>query len=194
MKRIKEQLHALPDHGVGYGLLRHLNPATAGRLDDRPLPQMLSTTWVGSRPRLRPTGAKRRADVLGSGVDAATPLAHAVEVNALTLDGADGATLSATWSWAPALLPDDAVADLAQGWFCASEALVRHAAQPGAGGRTPCDLPLVSLSQDQIEGLERRYPQMRMCCRSLRCRRACCSTRCTMRRQPTCTRCSWWWV
>ena len=40
------------------------------------------------------------------------------------------------------------------------QALVRHAEQPNAGGRTPSDLPLVALSQDEIEGLERQYPQL----------------------------------
>ena len=162
VKRIKEQLHALPNHGLGYGLLRHLNRGDGGRAgrSSRPaaavqLPRALQ------RPRADADwNEAAEADVLGSGVDAATPLAHAVEVNALTLDGADGPTLSATWSWAPALLSDAAVGDLARGWFRALEALVRHAAQPGAGGRTPCDLPLVSLTQDEIEGLERRYPQI----------------------------------
>ena len=50
--------------------------------------------------------------------------------------------------------------DLAQGWFAALAALVRHVEQPGAGGRSPCDLPLCVLSQGEIEGLERRYPQI----------------------------------
>ena len=67
---------------------------------------------------------------------------------------------SATWSWAPALLSDEEIRDLAQGWFRALEALVRHAEQPGAGGRSPCDLPLLALSQAEIERLESKYPQM----------------------------------
>ena len=87
-------------------------------------------------------------------------LAHAVEVNALTLDGSDGATLTASWTYAPALLTEEEVRDLAQRWFRALEALVRHAEQPNAGGRTPSDLPLVALSQDEIEGLEEQYPQL----------------------------------
>ena len=37
---------------------------------------------------------------------------------------------------------------------------MRHAAQPGAGGRSPSDLPLVALSQAEIERLEQRYPQI----------------------------------
>ena len=52
------------------------------------------------------------------------------------------------------------MSDLAQSWFRALEALVRHAAQPGAGGRSPSDLPLVALSQAEIERLESRYPRI----------------------------------
>ena len=37
---------------------------------------------------------------------------------------------------------------------------MRHAEQPGAGGRSPCDLPLLALSQAEIERLESKYPQM----------------------------------
>jgi hypothetical protein len=35
--------------------------------------------------------------------------------------------------------------------------MVRHVAQPGAGGHTPSDLPLVALSQAEIELLEKSY-------------------------------------
>ena len=68
--------------------------------------------------------------------------------------------LTAHWSWAPALLTEAQVRDLAQSWFRALEALVRHAAQAGAGGRSPSDLPLVDLTQGEIERLERQYPQI----------------------------------
>jgi non-ribosomal peptide synthase protein (TIGR01720 family) len=54
-------------------------------------------------------------------------------------------------------LSEEEVRDLGQAWFQALEALVRHVAQPGTGGRTPSDLPLVSLSQADIERLERAY-------------------------------------
>src|SRR5207237_70099 len=91
------------------------------------------------------------AGSLGGGGDAAMPLAHCLEVNALTLDEAEGAKLTATWSWAPAVVTQAQVRELAEGWFAALEALVRHAAAPGAGGRSPSDLPLVWLSQSEIE-------------------------------------------
>ena len=85
------------------------------------------------------------------------PLAHVIEINALTLDGADGSRLTANWTWAGALLEEAAVRDLAETWFRALTALVRHAEQPGAGGRTPSDLALVDLTQGEIEQLESGY-------------------------------------
>jgi non-ribosomal peptide synthase protein (TIGR01720 family) len=152
VKRIKEQLHAVPDHGLGYGLLRHLNEESAAVLRALPQPQ-LGFNYLG---RLAGDGSAE-GNVPGGGSDAAMPLAHVLEVNALTLDGRSGPSLGATWTWAPALLGESEVRALAQGWFAALEALVRHADTPEAGGRTPSDLPLVALSQDEIEGLERAY-------------------------------------
>src|SRR4029077_16556128 len=96
-------------------------------------------------------GVAPETATLGGGGDPAMPLAHGLEVNAFTLDAPDGATLTARWSWAPALFSRPAFRDLAEHWFAALEALVRHAAAPGAGGRTPSDLPLVGLSQAEIE-------------------------------------------
>ena len=62
-------------------------------------------------------------------------------------------------------MSDAMVRDLAQGWFRALEALVRHAERPGAGGRTPSDLPLVALTQDEIDEIERQYPRSTTSCR-----------------------------
>ena len=70
-------------------------------------------------------------------------------------------SLSANWTWAPSLLSEAQVRALAEGWFGALEALVRHAGRAGSGGRSPSDLTLVALSQAAIERLERAYPEHR---------------------------------
>src|SRR5262249_24656888 len=92
--------------------------------------------------------------------DPAMPLAHCIDINARTLDAADGATLTAVWSWAPALVAEDVVRELATRWFAVLEALVRYAEQPRAGGRSPSDIRLASLSQGEIERLEGLYPHI----------------------------------
>jgi non-ribosomal peptide synthase protein (TIGR01720 family) len=158
LKLVKEQLHAVPEHGLGFGLLRYLNAQTSETLRALPRPQ-LGFNYLGrfATSATADWGAASEAAALGPGSDPTMPLAHPLAVNALTLDGRDGATLSASWSWAPALIDEAEVRALAQGWFDALAALVRHAEQPGAGGHTPSDLPLVSLSQAEIERLERAY-------------------------------------
>src|SRR5262249_3689215 len=161
VKSIKEQLRALADNGVGYGLLRYLNAQTGGQLSGYAGPQ-LGFNYLGrfAAGAQEDWGLAAEAAALGGGGDAGMPLPHALEVNALTLDGAEGARLRASWSWAPALLEEAAVRERARGWFAVLGALVGHVAQPGAGGRTPSDLPLVSLPQAEIEWLESRYPQI----------------------------------
>jgi pristinamycin I synthase-2 len=158
VKRIKEQLREIPDGGIGHGLLRHLDART-GRSLAALAPH--GTPDLGFNYLGRFLGeegglwtAAPDADAIGDGTDADLPLAHAVEVNALTRDGSSGPRLQAVWTWAGRLLDEAAVRDLGETWFRALKALVTHAERPDAGGITPSDLSLVSLSQDQIDQLE----------------------------------------
>ena len=100
------------------------------------------------------------AEALGGGGDPAMPLAHALEINALTLDGASGATLQRDLVMGAGAVRRSRGARPGAG-------LVRGAGGAGppcrAAGRRrphPSDLPLVALSQAEIERLERHYPQI----------------------------------
>ncbi|HXP70782.1 MAG TPA: condensation domain-containing protein, partial [Candidatus Dormibacteraeota bacterium] len=163
VKTIKEQLRAVPDGGIGYGLLRYVNLDTAVELACLETPQ-LGFNYLGRFLTAKGTewSAAPEATGLEGDTDPGMPLAHCVEVNAVTLDQAEGARLRARWRWAPALLSEDAVRDLAGGWFHGLEMLVRHANEPHVGGLTPSDVPLVSLSQGEIEYLEENLPSRRL--------------------------------
>lgn len=153
LKRIKEQLRAVPDHGIGHGLLRRLNPATAAELSAAPAPQIgfnylgrFSADAVGGHWTPAPeTGS------LPAHADPGAPLPHVLEINAAAHDGADGPRLSATLSWPDGLLSEAEVRALAESWLVALEALVTHAQGPDAGGWTPSDVALTSLTQSQID-------------------------------------------
>ena len=86
LKRVKEQLRAIPDRGLGYGLLRYLNPEAGPRLAGRPTADRASTIWAGSPPGDgRGLVAGWRAGGASAAVrTAAMPLAHPLEVNAVT--------------------------------------------------------------------------------------------------------------
>ncbi|WP_155385882.1 non-ribosomal peptide synthetase [Catellatospora paridis] len=160
LKHVKERLRALPDHGIGYGLLRHLNPETAPLLAALPQPQ-LSFNYLG-RFGVDEAGdftALPGVGMLAGGYDAAMPVApYTLEVNAFAQEGPDGPALGVTWAYPAELLSEDAVRELAEGWFAALGELAEAAAAPGAGGHTPSDFPLVELCQADVDGLAALVP------------------------------------
>ncbi|MFD0313324.1 amino acid adenylation domain-containing protein [Streptomyces flavalbus] len=125
--RTGEQLRALPRRGLGYGVLRYLDPRGAGRLAALPAPRMLFN-YLG---RVPVTDAETPwlplRDDTAPGTTGARPLPYPLEVNAVTQDGPDGPQLVANWSWAASLLTEDEVRDLADAWFEALRAVARCA-------------------------------------------------------------------
>ncbi|MEU3290710.1 condensation domain-containing protein, partial [Streptomyces longwoodensis] len=160
LKRVKEQVRSLPDRGIGYGLLRHLNPVTASKLAGLAVPQ-LGFNYLGRFPSAgtpvvpgRPEWTMATETGLLSGADPATALAHGLEVNSMVRDAPDGPELEAVWTWAPDLWSERHVRALADYWFRAIRGLVRHGERSGTGGHSPSDFPLTELSQHDIEQLE----------------------------------------
>ncbi|MFJ3339537.1 condensation domain-containing protein, partial [Streptomyces sp. NPDC086766] len=155
LKRIKEQLRAVPDGGIGYGMIRHLAPGAAL---PHTAPPQLGFNYLGRFPAAargeEPWTAAPEAGALGGGADPAMPLTHELELNALTEDRPEGPRLVATWSWAGELFTAAEVADLADTFARALAVVADHARAPEAGGHTPSDLTLVSLSQAEIDLLE----------------------------------------
>ncbi|MEU4213654.1 condensation domain-containing protein, partial [Streptomyces sp. NPDC026206] len=157
LKAVKEQLRAIPDKGIGYGLLRHLNPATAPEFADHPEPQIgfnyLGRMGAAEAADAAEADAVRVHDLAGS-ADAALPLAHTLDLDAASLAHPDGQRLVASWTWPGDLLPESDVRAIAHLWFQALTDLAEHCQRPGAGGLTPSDLPLVDISQSGIDRLE----------------------------------------
>ncbi|MGH2718351.1 MAG: condensation domain-containing protein, partial [Actinomycetota bacterium] len=155
---VKELLAALPDHGIGYGLLAYANPQTAAMLTALPAPQ-IGFNYLGRFPGpgapaagLGQEGWAMAAEGYSSALD--RPLTHVVEVNAAVADGTEGPVLTASWGWAGELLDEEAVAELAGLWFAALSGIAAHAARPGVGGHSPSDFALIDLTQADIAALE----------------------------------------
>nr|WP_302660082.1 non-ribosomal peptide synthetase [Rhodococcus sp. SGAir0479] len=162
VKSVKEQLLAVPDHGIGYGLLRYLNADTGHVLRNLPTPQ-IAFNYLG---RVAAGGGEAGwmpvadAGDLPGAQNAEMPVAAVLDINALTVDAAGEPRLRATWAFPRGVLTATEVAELAEMWCATLTALTAHAHAPGAGGRTPSDFDLVTLGQSEIERLEHRYPDM----------------------------------
>ncbi|WP_332108227.1 condensation domain-containing protein [Phytohabitans suffuscus] len=124
--RIRAHLARIPDSGIGYGLLRYLNPDTAAVLAARPAPAV-QFNYLGrfDFPEAADWAYAPEMDAVDIGADPGMPLDYALTVNAHAEDRPGGPVLSATWEWPAALLTEDTVRDLAQDWFRALSALAR---------------------------------------------------------------------
>ncbi|MEW2271476.1 condensation domain-containing protein [Streptomyces griseofuscus] len=155
LRQVKETLRAIPDHGIGYGLLRHGNSRTGPGLAALGIPE-IGFNYLGRFPMgdTADWAAAPGHDFALDDADEGLPMAHAVEVNAAAHEGPDGLTLSATWTWAGNAYPADRVRALAEEWFAMLRALARHTALPGAAGLTPSDVSLTGLSQADLDAFE----------------------------------------
>ncbi|WP_343943877.1 amino acid adenylation domain-containing protein [Pseudonocardia zijingensis] len=141
VKGIKEQLRAVPRAGLSYGALRYL----AGAPDLAAAPSVLFN-YLGRFA----AGAE-----VGEDRDPRMPLPRALEVNAVTVDTADGPQLSARFSWPAAVLDEHEVAALARRWV---ELLGAIAGDETVAGHTPSDFPHVALDAADVAELERAVP------------------------------------
>ncbi|WP_369226879.1 amino acid adenylation domain-containing protein [Streptomyces sp. R39] len=168
VKAVKEQLRAVPDNGLGYGLLRHLNARTAPILVAAREPQ-IGFNYLG-----RASGADIPDELRGLGwtpdtryrdlsavPDADMPVLSALEINAVATAGPDGdEELTAYFGFPTGVLSRDEVGELAGLWVEALTALARHAATADAGGLTPSDVPLVDVRQEEIDVWEDRFGKL----------------------------------
>ncbi|KAF0846969.1 non-ribosomal peptide synthetase [Nocardia caishijiensis] len=162
IKQVKEQLRAVPDNGIGYGMLRYLDPVGSGELGRAPEPQ-ISFNYLGRVGVGDHSGAwtpTTEFTSLTATTDPRMSLPAVVDVNAIAVPGPDGLELEATWEYAPEIVDADEVAALAELWVRALRGLAAHLRTDTAGGYTPSDFPLVTVSQTDIDDWSREFPAM----------------------------------
>ncbi|MFE6775879.1 non-ribosomal peptide synthase/polyketide synthase [Streptomyces sp. NPDC057702] len=138
VRRVRESVAALPDSGVGYGLLRHLDPEGRAALRAAPTPR-IAFNYLGRFAAAtddRPWSSAPEAGVLGGAIDDALTMAHPLELNALTRETAHGPALHTRLTWAPGTLTDTEVSELGALWLAALTRLA-HDDHPGPADSPP---------------------------------------------------------
>ncbi|MBI0377716.1 amino acid adenylation domain-containing protein, partial [Streptomyces albiflaviniger] len=153
LRSVKEQLRAVPHHGLGHGALRHLaaEGSPAGELRGGPSPQLVFNyhgQWDVAAADESARGLYRAAlPVTGRDAAPGETRPCLLEVTGAVQDG----RLELGWSY-PARMYDEAtVRRVAEDCLAALKEIVAHCAEPGAGGRTPSDFPLARLGQRQVD-------------------------------------------
>ncbi|MEY2246932.1 amino acid adenylation domain-containing protein [Streptomyces sp. BF23-18] len=167
IKLVKEQLREIPDKGLGYGLLRHLNPETAEQLAGLPVPQIgfnylgrISDADVPEHLREHGWGPASWSAELIAQPDPDLPALSALEVNSVATDTAEGTRLQAAFMFPTGVLSRERTTELAELWVKVLHGMAAHAATGEAGGLTPSDAPLVTVTRHDIETWEERYGRL----------------------------------
>ncbi len=154
LKRVKEQLRAVPRRGLGYGLLRHLGPPAAREaLGAQPAPE-LCFNYLGQLDAApagdsATTAFAAAAESHGADHGPRNARAFLVEINAAVRDGA----FRATWHFSRAHHRRATVARVADDFGAALRALIAHCRAAGTGGFTPSDFSAPDVSQDDLDKL-----------------------------------------
>ncbi|SFB60741.1 non-ribosomal peptide synthase domain TIGR01720/amino acid adenylation domain-containing protein [Amycolatopsis marina] len=159
LKRVKEAVRSAPDGGLGYGMLRYLNPQTAPVLAGAAQAQVLlnyfgrlesgtGTDWTPAE----------EAGALAVEPDAGLAMPYPLQINAICADTPEGPVLEASWTWPAHRVSGRVISDLAQGWVRALHDLADAAGSVPRAGLTPSDLTTVRLTQDEIDRVEQTSP------------------------------------
>jgi amino acid adenylation domain-containing protein/non-ribosomal peptide synthase protein (TIGR01720 family) len=158
---VKERLRAVPDRGVGWGLLRWLSPASPAvdALRARPAAQV-GFNFMGQFDRsVEQSGLFHRApESPGPGTDPANTRPYLLDVGGSVADG----RLRVSWTWSTDAHDRATIEALADRFGEVLRGLIAHCTTPGAGRRTPSDFPLARLDAAELASLEQRFGAERM--------------------------------
>ena len=151
LKRIKEQLRAIPLRGIGFGVLRYLagNADVAKDVANIPCPQVLFN-YMGQWGR---TFVRSSMFTLMQPITASFgrygQRRYLLEFNAVIFDG----QLRIDWTYSRNLHSDATVSRLAEEVRANLEALIAHCLSAHDDGWTPSDFPTADLSQSELDDL-----------------------------------------
>ncbi len=150
IKAVKEQLRRIPRKGIGYGLLRYLiDGEVTERLKAQPAASVLFNYLGQFDQALDGSVFALAREPVGPSHDPNGVRAYELEVNAYVA----AQRLQLEWRYSVERYREATVVGLAEHYLAALRALIAHCLSPEAGGPTPADFPLASLTQVQLDAL-----------------------------------------
>jgi non-ribosomal peptide synthase protein (TIGR01720 family) len=150
LKSVKEQLYAIPNRGIGYGLLYYLNQDSEVSSKLQALPQAeISFNYLGQFDQTMPASNSFSLVQNASG-PVRSPRGmrrYLIDILGIMSNG----QLYFNWIYSENLHQRSTIEDLAWDFIDALNALITHCKSEDAGGYTPSDFPEAKLSQNELD-------------------------------------------
>ena len=152
IKSVKEQLRALPNKGIGYGILRYLKEDDAIRnsvkLKSEP---EISFNYLGQFNELEKSDEQTIISISGESsgqsVCPTNQRSNIIDINSIVSNG----ELVLTWSYSENLHSRKTIEALASNYVSELTTIIEHCLLPASGAFTPSDFPLCRLSQEELD-------------------------------------------
>jgi non-ribosomal peptide synthase protein (TIGR01720 family) len=139
IKSTKEQMRRLPQKGMGYGLLRYLNPQTTPLFSNFPKAEVIFN-YGGQLKTVQIKALDDEQAEEGS-------LGYLLNIGGSVIND----QLSFSWTFSRAIYNRATVEHLAQLFMQSLRNLIAHCLSTQAGGYVPEDFPLAALSQPELD-------------------------------------------
>jgi non-ribosomal peptide synthase protein (TIGR01720 family) len=157
LKRVKEQLRAVPRRGLGFGLLRYLGSGeTSAQLRQMRRAQV-GFNYLGQLDQV--VGAERwlgiAAESSGAERDGGGQRVHAIEVSGYVVSG----ELRMGWEYDGERYEREEMEAVASHYRQELEELIAHCVSEEAGGFTPSDFPDAEFNQTELDELMGQFAE-----------------------------------
>jgi amino acid adenylation domain-containing protein/thioester reductase-like protein/non-ribosomal peptide synthase protein (TIGR01720 family) len=152
LKAVKEQLRAIPNKGIGYGILRYLSLDSEIVKQLKALPQaQISFNYLGQFDQQINTSSwiQLATESLGNMHGLQNNRPYLLEIDSIL--GED--RLRIEWTYSKNFHQHTTIENLAQEFVKTLQDIIAHTALPESKGHTPSDFPLVKLNQLQLDQL-----------------------------------------
>lgn len=152
LRQVKDQLRAVPHHGMGYGLLRYLIPQDEATEQLGTLPRAeISFNYLGQIDTTQASAWTLASEGVGPLYSPTWPRPYLLEINAVVLD----AELHVDWSYSRCHHDRVTIEELAADYLSCLQALIIHCQHPASGGYSPSDFSALGLGQEDLDTLLR---------------------------------------
>jgi amino acid adenylation domain-containing protein/non-ribosomal peptide synthase protein (TIGR01720 family) len=146
----KEQLRAVPNRGLGYGLLRYVSEDEKTRKQFQEMPKAeIIFNYLGQLDALigEPRLFKLAMESSGKAAAGENHRAYVLDVNAMVVQG----KLQVNWSYSDKLHRKETIENLARRYMQCLREVIAHCRKEEAGGFTPSDFPAANnMTQDEL--------------------------------------------
>ncbi|WP_278264556.1 non-ribosomal peptide synthetase [Nocardia sp. AG03] len=162
VQAVKEQVLAVPDGGIAWGLLRWLNPDTRAALESTAAPQ-ISFNYMGrfalaSAQDASTWDAAPEFGYLGGHADPAMPAPAVLDINTVALvETGEQPALRASFRYPTGVLGDAEVGEFAALWTAALRELAKTVREDPRARLTPSDVLASEVSQLDLDRWQKQY-------------------------------------